>query len=212
MLFDHICNITSVTCQWRWTLPPKPRFTADVVLQATLNVVRRSGLAAVSARTVAKELGASTAPVIAAFSSMTALQDAALDRIVQLLLQAVDDDTQATQHDVDVADPLLHAAFGFVRFTADEPRFYEALFLHPHATPPDWVELRRAFSRGLGRAPRYQGLAPRQMDALAWRASVVTHGICIEVWSGRWTRTDDRALQRLVDDLVDPVIAAHLRA
>ena len=52
----------------------------------------------------------------------------------------------------------------------------------------------------------------RQRDALAWRASVVTHGICIEIWSGRWDRTRDDDLRRLVDQLVEPITAEYLRS
>jgi hypothetical protein len=59
------------------------------------------------------------------------------------------------------------------------------------------------------RPPRFAGLTPRQRDAAAWRASVVSHGVCIEIGSGRWKRTDDAALRRLVDALVEPVIAAE---
>ena len=108
-------------------------------------------------------------------------------------------------------DPVRAASFAFARFTADTPSFYEALFLLPHAPPPDWVRVRRSFAEGLDRSERFGALTARQRDALAWRASVVTHGICIEVWSGRWARTDDDSLRRLVDQLVEPITAAYLR-
>ncbi|MEN0067605.1 MAG: TetR/AcrR family transcriptional regulator, partial [Myxococcota bacterium] len=178
------------------------RYTRDTVLNATLEVIRREGLRAVSARSVAKALDASTAPVSAAFDSMQALIEAAVDRIIALLL--------ATLEAARGPDPLRAAAFGFARFTADEPNYYEALFLLPHAVPPDWVRLRRSFSERLDRHERFGDLSPRQRDALAWRASVVTHGICIEIWSGRWARTDDEALRRLVDQLVEPITAMYL--
>lgn len=183
-------------------MPPKTRYTRDAVLDATLEVVRDHGLRAVSARSVAKVLKASTAPVTAAFSSMQDLVRAAVERILARLV--------ADLEGADGPDPLRAAAFGFARFTADEPSFYEALFLLPHDVAPDWVGVRRSFAGRLDRHARFRDLSPRQRDALAWRASVVTHGICIEIWSGRWTRTDDDALRRLVDQLVEPVTAAYL--
>jgi AcrR family transcriptional regulator len=181
-------------------VPPKGRFPPEAVLDAALEVVRRDGLRAVSARSVAKVLGASTAPVSAAYASMAALVDAVVATLVDRLV--------ASLETAEGPDPLRAAAFAFARFTADQPRFYEALFLLPHAAPPDWVRLRRAFAERLDRSPRFVDLDARQRDALAWRASVVTHGICIEIWSGRWTRTDDDALRRLVEQLVEPVIVA----
>jgi|SRR5690606_6752244 len=181
-------------------MPPKTRYTRETVLEAALQVVRSDGLAGVSARTVARALGSSTAPVSSAFENMQALSDAIIATLIEKLLAAIDE--------TEASDPIRAAAFAIIRFTADEPRYYEALFLHPHPSPPDWAALRASFSTPLGSSDRFTRLDTRQRDALAWRASVVAHGICIEIWSGRWTRTSDAALWRLVDQLVEPIIQA----
>ena len=185
-------------------MPPKVRFTPEVVLDAALEVVRRDGLRGVSARSVANVLNASTAPVSAAFASMQALVDAVVARIIEGYRSAVET--------AEGPDPLRAAAFAVSRFTADEPRFYEALYLFAHPSPPDWVALRRSFSKQLHRSARFRHLSARQRDVLVWRTSVVVHGICIEIWSGRWDRTDDPSLWRLVDQLVEPIIVAYLAA
>ncbi|MEO1234102.1 MAG: hypothetical protein AAFZ18_34930 [Myxococcota bacterium] len=185
-------------------MPPRARFTRESVLLAALEVVRREGLRSVSARSVASVLNASTAPVSAAFVSMQALVDAVVARIIELLLTALEE--------AEGSDPLRAAAFAMARFAADEPRFYEALFLLPHASPPDWVAIRRGFSVQLQKSPRFRHLSDRQRDALSWRTTVVGHGIGIEIWSGRWNRTDDESLWRLVDQLVEPIIEAYLSA
>ena len=184
-------------------MPPKTRYTKDHVLEAALEVVHKDGLEAMSARTIAGALGSSTAPVSAAFENMQALQDAVVHAIITQLLAKVD----VTSHK---SDPVHGAAFAIARFTADHPRYYEALFLHNHPTPPDWAALRLGFSKNLESSARYAHLDARQRDALAWRASVVTHGICIEIWSGRWTKTSDAALKRLIDQLVEPIIYAAM--
>jgi AcrR family transcriptional regulator len=183
-------------------MPPKTRYTRETVLEAALEVVRTEGLPGVSARSVAKQLGSSTAPVSGTFENMQALSDAVVAAIVGRLLAAIDAN-EATE-----VDPIRGAAFAIARFTADYPRFYEALFLHPHDTPPDWAALRTSFSEPLGESERYGHLSARRRDALAWRASVVTHGICIEIWSGRLPKTTDEALWRLVDQLIEPIIEA----
>lgn len=183
-------------------MPPKIRYTKEHVLKAALEVVHKDGLEAMSARTVAAALGCSTAPVSAAFENMQALHDAVVNAIISQLLAKIEA-AHATK-----TDPVRGAAFAIARFTADHPRFYEALFLHNHQTTPDWAALRSSFSKDLGTSERYATLDARQRDALAWRASVVTHGICIEIWSGRWAKTSDAALKRLIDQLVEPIIQA----
>lgn len=185
-------------------MPPKTRYTRQKVLEAALDVVRSEGLQGLSARAVAKVLGASTAPVSATFENMQSLTDAVVAALIERLLAEIDA-TEAT-------DPIRAAAFAMARFTADHPRDYEALFLYPHASPPDWVAVRARFSGPLGDSDRFGHLGRRQRDALAWRASVVAHGICIEIWSGRWTRTSDKALWRLVDQLVEPIIDSGTRS
>ena len=185
-------------------MPPRPKYSRDAVLDAAVEVARRDGLSAVSARSVAKELASSTAPVSSYFDSMQALNEAVVERILGRLLAYVDETPGP--------DPLLAGALAFARFATHEPRLYEGLFLVTHASPPDWVGLRRRFARDLGDSARYGALGARLRDAVAWRATVVTHGICIEIWSGRWERTDDASLRRLVEDLVEPVIAAFLAA
>lgn len=183
-------------------MPPKPRFPRDAIVEAAYQVGRRDGLAAVTARSVAKELESSTAPVTGSFDSMQELVDAVVARMLDHLLETIDE--------VDGPDPLRAAAFAFARFVTHERRSYEGVFLVPHDPAPDFVGLRRRFSRGLAGSQRFGHLSPRGRDALAWRVGVIAHGICIEIWSGRWDKTDDRSLRRLVNDLVEPVIAAAL--
>ena len=133
---------------------------------------------------------------------MRALTDAVVAAIIDELLAAI----AATE----ASDPIRAAAFAIARFTTDHPYYYEALFLHRHPSPPDWVAIRVGFSGPLGQSDRFRHLSPRQRDALAWRASVVAHGICIQIWSGRWTQTSNRSIWRLVDQLVEPIIEVFL--
>lgn len=183
-------------------MPPKTRYTREAVLDAAIQVVREDGLRSVSARSVARALDASTAPVASAFASMQLLNEAVVQHLLERLVGAVEE--------AEGPDPLRAAAFGFLRYCADEPSFYEALFLHSHAVPPDWVAVRRSFAANLDGSERFARLSVRERDALAWRASVVTHGICIEIWSGRWERTDDASLRRLIDQLIEPITADYL--
>ncbi|MEM1414598.1 MAG: hypothetical protein AAGH15_06850, partial [Myxococcota bacterium] len=132
--------------------------------------------------------------------------------LVAAVVAHIGERLRATADVANGEDPLHAGALAFARFARDEPRLYEALFLVPHESPPDWVGMRRSFSVGLDEFPRYAGLSPRARDALAWRASVIAHGIGVEVWSGRHEKTSDAALRKLVGELVEPVVAAYLAA
>ena len=57
-------------------LPPKFKFTKEQILSATLELVRKEGLDAVTARKVAEALHASSKVIFGLFDSMEALQNA----------------------------------------------------------------------------------------------------------------------------------------
>ncbi len=50
-------------------MPPRTRYTPERILDAALALTQREGLAAVTARQLAAELGCSTAPLFTQFAS-----------------------------------------------------------------------------------------------------------------------------------------------
>jgi len=104
--------------------PKKTAFTRDIVLTAALNVVRRQGWDALTARSIADGLGASVAPVYSAFGSMDSLLRQTLKEIRRLLQEY----TSRTYSDI----PFLDIGVGIVSFARDEPMLFRALFHTPH--------------------------------------------------------------------------------
>lgn len=183
-------------------MPPRPRFTRERILDAAVALTREQGIAAVSARAVAAALGCSTAPVYACFESMDALHEALLDRILERFIRA----TEAAGG----PDPLFAAGLGMVRFAAEEPRLYEALFLTHHPYHRKWGAARRALAARMAGHPRYAGLSPDQRFGLIGRTSVVVHGLGVEVWSGRLPDPSPSTLRRLLEQLAGPLVDAAL--
>jgi AcrR family transcriptional regulator len=182
-------------------MAPRTRFTSDIVLDAALAQTRASGISSVSARSIAASLGASIAPVFTAFSSMDALHERLMDRIIS---EFVGRAGALTDQD----DPLWAAGEGWLRFALEEPRLYEAIFLTVHPWHSKWGPIRRQLAERLGEHPRYAALPLPVRFALVGRASIVLHGLGLELWSGR-LRTRD--LRTLVVQLVQPVVDAALQ-
>jgi AcrR family transcriptional regulator len=182
-------------------MAPRTRFTSDIVLDAALAQTRSSGIASVSARTIAASLGASIAPVFTAFSSMDALHERLMDRIIG---EFVGRAGAVSEGD----DPLWAAGEGWLRFALEEPRLYEAIFLTVHPWHGKWGPVRRQLAERMGEFPRYAHLPAAVRFALVGRASIVLHGLGLELWSGR-LRTRD--LRTLVVQLVQPVVDAALQ-
>lgn len=183
-------------------MPPKKRYTAEHILDAALAVTRAAGIDAVTARSVATELGASTGPVSTCFSSMELLHEALMDRIIAIFVARASRPLDATD-----ADPLLAAGVAWLRFAAEEPRLYEAVFLRRHPWQAKWGPVRRAMAQRMATHPRYAHLDDRARFALVGRASIVMHGVGLEIWAGRLPAGD---FSRLLEQLALPVVDAAL--
>lgn len=105
--------------------PKAVTFNSEAVLLASLEVVRKQGWDALTARSVAGCLGASVAPVYSAFGSMETLLRETLVRIRDLLR----DYTSKSYSEF----PFLNIGSGIVSFARDEPHFFQALFQKRHA-------------------------------------------------------------------------------
>lgn len=56
-------------------MPPKPKFKREEIVAAALNVVSRSGISSLTAKSLASELATSATPVFTVFNSMQEVQD-----------------------------------------------------------------------------------------------------------------------------------------
>ncbi len=180
-------------------MPPRTRYSPDRILDAALALTRRDGIGTVTARSVAAELGCSTGPIFTHFASMDALNEQLMDRIIaDFVVMAA-----SGEHD----DPLVGAGVGWLRFAVEEPRLYEAVFLTRHPWHAKWGPVRQRLARRMGEHPRYAHLSEPARFALVGRASIVMHGLGVELWSGRLPVHD---LPALLEELALPVVDAAL--
>lgn len=185
-------------------MPPRARYTPRLILDAALAQTRDEGVDSVTARSVAAALGCSTAPIFTQFESMEALHDQLHAQIVGLFAQRVEREG-ASAHD----DPLIAAGIGWARFAQHEPMLYEAIFLRriPTAWHTRWGPVRRALAARMAAHPRYAALDDRARFALVGRASIIMHGLALEIWSGRLAAAPAAPL---LEQLILPTVEAAI--
>jgi len=180
-------------------MPPRTRFSADKILDAAIELTRREGIGTVTARSVAAALGCSTGPIFTHFGSMEGLNEELMDRIISVFVAVAG----GGRH----GDPLVGAGLGWLSFAAQEPRLYEAVFLKPHPWHAKWGPVRMQLAHRMADHPRYGHLDERARFALVGRASIVMHGLGLEIWSGRLPSHDHTLL---LEEIVGPVVDAAL--
>ena len=71
-------------------MPPKVRFQKEEIVAAALNVARKEGIDAVTAREVAKELGVSVGPIFTWYETMEQLKADVCEQANKTVQAAVD--------------------------------------------------------------------------------------------------------------------------
>ena len=103
-------------------MPPKVKFQKEEIVHAALNVARRQGVDAVTAREVAKELGVSVGPIFTWFETMEQLK-------TDVFLQAKRMYREYIERGLTGPIPFLGVGQQYLRFAREEPELYRLLFL-----------------------------------------------------------------------------------
>ena len=103
-------------------MPPKVKFQKNEIVNAALNVVRKEGIDAVTAREVAKELQVSVGPIFTWFETMDQLK-------VEVYVVAKERYRNYIEQGLKEKIPFLGLWHQYIRFAKEEPELYKLLFL-----------------------------------------------------------------------------------
>ena len=115
-------------------MPPKTRVTAEMIVDAAVEVVRQSGFENINARTVSRQLHCSTQPVIYHFSTIENLKRAVYRKADRLHSEYMMN-TPLGQ------DPILGIGLNYVRFAVEEPQLFRFLFQSGYAEENNLLEM-----------------------------------------------------------------------
>lgn len=166
-------------------MPPKAKFSSESVIDAAFSVVRREGWTALSARSIAKELGASTGPIYAYLPSMTDIEEAVVKKALDLYHQYL----TAPQ----TGDPWIDSGIGYVRFALEEQQLFRCINDEKH-TPMQrnlgrklWEQL----STDLKDYPMFKGLDDDLVFRMRMARWMLVHGLASLVNMG-WFQMDTK--------------------
>ena len=148
-------------------MAPKVKITRDMIVDAAVEVARQQGYESINARTVARQLGCSTQPVMYHFATIDALKRAAYVRL----------DGQHTEYLLRCgpeADPLLSIGLNYLRFAVEKPLLFRFLFQSGYAAESSVSEMIDSEEMRPVLAAMQEGLG---MDAERTRDVFVTLGL-----------------------------------
>ena len=115
-------------------MPPKTRVTAEMIVDAAVEIVRQNGFENINARTVSGQLHCSTQPVMYHFSTIDSLKRAAYRRTDRL-------HSEYLMNTPPGQDPILGIGLNYVRFAVEEPQLFRFLFQSGYAEEKSLLEL-----------------------------------------------------------------------
>ncbi len=125
-------------------MPPKVKFQKEEIVDAALNVVRKKGIDAVTAREVAAELRVSPRPIFTWFDTMEKLK-------TEVYELAKGHYRKYIERGLDEEIPFLGVWHQYIRFAREEPELYKLLFLTKPSAVSGGATEAMQFSRELAR-------------------------------------------------------------
>lgn len=105
-------------------MPPKVKVTKEDIVLAAMEIVRREGVAAINARTIAAQLGCSTQPIFSNFATMEELKMAVLAQAEALCNQYIQTEVESGKYPVYKASGMA-----YIRFAKEESALFQLLFM-----------------------------------------------------------------------------------
>lgn len=113
-------------------MPPKEKLTKQDIVSGAVELVRRNGIEALNARSLAEELDCSTMPLFRNFQGMEEIRRAAMERIGEIYSAYI-------QRGAEQELPFKAMGMEYIRFAKEEPNFFRLMFMtdpRSLATPP----------------------------------------------------------------------------
>ena len=105
-------------------MPPKFKFKREEIVEAAVNLTRRGGVDAVTARGIAQELGVSTQPIFTCFKNMEEAKE-------EVRIYAEKLCHSYLKKGVEASIPFFGFGIAYIRFAKEESELYKMLFINP---------------------------------------------------------------------------------
>lgn len=115
-------------------MPPKAKFTRDEIVQAGLNIIRKNGLEALSARTLGAQLGSSARPIFTVFQSMEEVQ-AEIKKSARSLYD------EYVRKGLEQELAFKGVGMQYIKFAIQEPKLFQLLFMSEQKQNPAVVNV-----------------------------------------------------------------------
>lgn len=115
-------------------MPPKAKFTKNEIIEKALEIVRKEGMGALTARELGERLGSSSRPIFTVFANMQEVTWEVLKEAKKIYKGYVDRG---------LGERMAFKGVGmeYIRFARQEPKLFQILFMSESETEPGIVNV-----------------------------------------------------------------------
>ena len=176
-------------------MPPKAKYTKEQIADAAFSIVRSRGMDALSARSLAAELGTSTAPIFTAFGSIEEISDAVTEKAKALYRACL-------ESGLSQALPFKGAGMQYIAFAKNEPELFKLLFMGSDPGE-EMTHFLPAHDENAGTVQKVletsYNLPKEEARNIYNHLSVYTHGLAVLYAQGQCVFTMDDASRMLTE-------------
>ena len=155
-------------------MPPKAKFTKEEIIAAALQIVRESGMEAVTARELGARLGSSARPIFTVFDNMEEVLAGVEDMARELYRQYVERGLTQTP-------AFRGVGLEYIQFAIQEPKLFQLLFMSEKSGENDVAHVLALIDRNyeviLKSVQDLYGLDREKADKLYRHLWIYSHGI-----------------------------------
>lgn len=105
-------------------MPPKFKFTREEIIQEALDLTRKNGISAVTARALGERLHSSVKPIFGQFKNMEEVQKEVLKASYGLSRTRMQELMESGEY-----PPYKASGIAYIRFAKDEPELFKLLYM-----------------------------------------------------------------------------------
>ena len=183
-------------------MPPKVRITREGIINAAIDMIRKNGVEALNARSLAAALQCSTQPIFSNFATMDVLQKAVMEAAFDLYLDFLRREAASGEYPV-------YKAYGmaYIRFAQEERALFKLLFMCDRQGQPPVMTADREES--ISMIMQANGLSYARAEMLHLEMWACVHGIATMLVTS-FAELDWQLISNMVTDVYQGARRHHM--
>lgn len=174
-------------------MPPKTKYDKEAIVEAAFAIAKEEGFAGITARSVAKRLRCSVAPIYLNFGTIDDLVKAVVERVF-----ALSDELLAKQKGPHLFENIGKASLVFAR---EYPVFFRELVMQQNPYMTSYETVQDTMVEALAEDENMRGLTYDERKRLLLKMRIFQTGMSVMVANGHLSSLDDQAAETLLMEM-----------